>query len=288
MSEEHKGGVKRFGRKDRKRSLDPRGPLFSPDDDLSFIEPEIDLDGETVQADAMTTEVPASTPRELEDRFPPVEQAAKKTEGKTTAKTTRGGCLPNLLSLVFLAATVGAVGWVVQVAMNPYTALNPFPPFTPIPIVITATFLPPTATVPPTEGPTATFTPLAVESLVTPVPAFTFVLADGGAVYAPNGNEQGCNWSSIAGTVTNRDGSALNGYRIRVTREGLDETVFSGATLTFGAGGFELFLNGAPQDGVFIVQLFDPQSVPVSPAYEISTRATCDEAVAILRFVSNG
>src|SRR4030095_10574280 len=30
--EQDTGGVRRFGRRDRKRSLDPRGPLFPPDE----------------------------------------------------------------------------------------------------------------------------------------------------------------------------------------------------------------------------------------------------------------
>jgi len=115
--------------------------------------------------------------------------------------------------------------------------------------------------------------------------AFSFKLAHEQPVYAPNANEKGCNWSSIAGTVTDKQGAALDGYRIRVTGNNLNETVFSGAALTFGAGGFELFLNGTPQAQTYTVQLLDPQSKPLSTVYSVATKESCDQNVAVLQFV---
>ena len=70
-----------------------------------------------------------------------------------------------------------------------------------------------------------------------------------------------------------------------MTGTNLNETVFSGAALTFGAGGFELFLNGTPQAQTYSVQLLDPQSKPLSPAYSVATKETCDQNVAILQFI---
>ena len=52
-------------------------------------------------------------------------------------------------------------------------------------------------------------------------------------------------------SVADVGGQPLNGYRVRITSPedaSLDESVFSGSTLTFGAGGFELPLGGAPQE----------------------------------------
>lgn len=171
------------------------------------------------------------------------------------------------------------------ITANPNTPLNPFPPFTPLPIVITATFLPPTETPLGTAAPTATFTPLALDAGSSGQSNFSFALANPQPIYAPNANEKGCNWSSIAGTVTDATGTALDGYRVRITGNGLDETVFSGATLTFGAGGFELFLTGAPQSQTYTVQLLDPQSKPLSTAYNVTTQASCDQNVAVLQFI---
>ncbi|MBZ0287620.1 MAG: hypothetical protein K8I30_08390, partial [Anaerolineae bacterium] len=176
--------------------------------------------------------------------------------------------------------------------VNPYTPLNPFPPFTPIPILITATFLPPTPGPPatdtpiPTVGPTATFTPIPVEALPTTEPSlFPFVAANGGAVYVPNGNDQGCDWASIAGSVTDLVSAPLDGFGVHITGANLDETVFTGSTQTFGPGGFELFLNGAPQVETFGIQLLSPAGVPLSEVYTITTRATCEENVAVVSFL---
>ena len=164
-------------------------------------------------------------------------------------------------------------------------------PFTPIPILITATFLPPTetplptATLPPTAGPTPTFTPIPAEAIPASASLFPFVAANNGAVFVPNGNDQGCDWSSIAGSVTDLVGAPLDGYGVRITGEGLDETVFTGSAQTFGPGGFELFLNGAPSVGTYTIQLLSPEGTPLSDEIIFTTRATCVENVAVVSFL---
>ncbi len=176
------------------------------------------------------------------------------------------------------------IGVFTLIFVNPQTPLNPFPPFTPIPILITATFLPPTATLEPSPGPTLTFTPLPVEAFATSSP-FPFIAANNGAVFAPNANDQGCNWASIAGSVSDLVDAPLDGYGIRVRGDNLDETIFSGATQSFGPGGFELFLNGAPSAATYTVQLLSPQGAPLSAEYPVTTRATCEENVALISFI---
>src|SRR5689334_14345017 len=72
------GGVRRFGRRDRKRSLDPRGPLFPPEDlteetnpPAEENEPEPSLEADVFElpeppAEVINTPViqePISTPR---------------------------------------------------------------------------------------------------------------------------------------------------------------------------------------------------------------------------------
>ncbi len=280
--DQNTGGIRRFGRRDRKRSLDPRGPLFPPED----LPPDIEQAEENLEPApdlaADEVEIPESSPVVI--AAPKVQPPKSKSTAKSVAPQPKQ-VVANLLTIVFLLGTIGMGAVVVMIAQNPYTPINPFPPFTPLPIVITATFIPATTTPRGTIAPTATFTPLAVEANVTPQVTFSFKLAHEQPVYAPNANEKGCNWSSIAGTVTDSQGGALDGYRIRVTGNTLNETVFSGAALTFGAGGFELFLNGTPQKQTYTVQLLDPQSKPLSPAYSIATKASCDQNVAVLQFI---
>lgn len=297
--QEDRSEVRRFGRKDRKRRLDPRGPLIPPEDtnadqsDMRFAPPSALPEVEDTPEPDLFPEpaVPADRYPPLEHKAEPVVRETERTVPTPKAPARRGGsCLFNLLTLVFLFGTVAALVWVVLVAQNPYTALNPFPPFTPMPIIISATFLPPTATPPPTAGPTATFTLIPAEVLQTPVPtdeaaSFAFKLATDEPVYIPNGNEKGCDWSSIAGSVTDATGAALNGYGVHITGEGIDNTIFSGAAITFGPGGFELFLNGTPQEKTFTVQLQSPQGEPLSAEYSVTTRAGCDQNVAVMSFV---
>lgn len=283
--EQSTGGVRRFGRKDRKRSLDPRGPLFPPEE---FSEDAPD--------ESSTAQVPDVAEPDLDSvlaspasKVTASEQSQSKAgtgNPKVTAPRERH-VMANLLTVVFLLGTIVVGGLVALIAVNPNTPLNPFPPFTPLPIFITATFLPPTTTPEGTFAPTATFTPLAIDAGGTNQTAFTFMLVNEQPIYAPNANAEGCNWSSIAGTITDKSGTALDGYRVHIFGNGIDDTVFSGAAITFGAGGFELFLNGTAQEQSYTVQLLSPQREPLSPAYSVTTRAICDQNVAVLAFVES-
>lgn len=283
-------GVRRFGRKDRKRSLERRAPLFPADDERELepsAVPEAPTTSELNNAAITAAETDDFDEPPLADDGP-LSAPKPKAVGTTPAPQSgrRGGCMPNLLALLFLLATVGAVGVFAAITVNPYSSLNPFPPFTPIPILITATFLPPTSTAAPTAAPTATFTPLPLDAVNSDASTFAFRLANDGAIYAPNANDQDCNWSSIAGTVTDANGTPVNGYRIHIFGDGVNETVFSGVALTFGQGGFELFLNGTPQEKTYSVQLENAQGIAASPVYTITTRSGCDQNVAVLNFVS--
>jgi len=259
-------GIRRLRRADRKKAIQARGPLFppEPEGDLRFAPPEL-------QAAAQQ---PSRTDAPVE---PPL-AAPQPAPSQPVAQTHRGACLPNLVALGFALATVAAMGLIALIALNPYSPLNPFPPFTPLPILITATFLPPTATVP-SLAVTATFTPLAAE------PAQVFALSlPQGVVYQPNANAEGCNWSSIAGSVAGADNVALDGYRVKISGQGIENTIFSGTTAAFGAGGFELFLNGTPQVAAYTVQVFDLQGQPASAPVEVTMQADCAANVALLNF----
>ncbi len=279
MSDEQTtGGIRRFGRRDRKRSLDTRGPLFPPDE-IAEDSGEAGESG-TDEAPAIELVEPPPVPMPQVAVSPAVVPTTKKKAAPIQGKQVAA----NLFTLLFLVATIGLVVVIGMITANPYTPLNPFPPFTPLPIVITATFLPPTETPIGTAIPTATFTPVAVDQSGTTQTSFTFILVGEQPIYTPNANDKACNWSSIAGTVTDGNGAALDGYRVHISGNGLDETVFSGAALTFGAGGFELFLNGTPQVQTYSVELLDPQSRPLSTVYTVTTRDKCDQNVVVLQF----
>lgn len=312
MSEEQPGGIRRVTRKDRKRRIEP-GKLEFPPDDLRYappgaaesaesapevpLEPAAPPDGEPdVEAsieEAAVETAPVLPPPPAE-RFPPLEYPPEQPPSRPRAAELpapprRNTCLLNLISALFLLATVVVIAWVALVWANPYTPLNPLAPFTPLPVLITTTPLPPAPTLSATPAPTgtleptATFTPLAIEPTRSPFP---FVLANAGIVYAPNGNGQECAWASIAGSVTDSSGAPLNDYQIRVEGDDFSpQPVRSGAALTYGAGGFEMPLGDAPRDGEYTIQLLDPDGSPVSATYPITTRAACDANVAIVSFV---
>jgi hypothetical protein len=198
------------------------------------------------------------------------------------------------------------VGVFAYLWQNPYSALNPFPPFTPPPIVVTQTFTPSmtftptetpsptaTATPPPTDTPTpaASDTPEAASAEAaesTEAAGSVFGLQGGQTIYITNPDARGgCRWSSIAGTVSDAGGGALNQYQIRVLGDDVDETAISGTASGYGPGGFEVQLGNEAVDAEYAVQLFDPSGAPVSDALTVSTSSRCDWNISVLRFVQN-
>lgn len=296
-------GVRRVGRKDRKATLKKRELVFPPEIDLPA--------GSTTPAPDTASQEPVAAPpppsaelqttvaeRPAPDSDPassslitqhpvppaddplgiPAQRSAPSTQHLSPRRRPR--ILPNLVALLFLGLTITAIVLFVTIANNPFTPLNPFPPFTLPPIIVTATFLPPTATARPTAVPTATFTPLAPESV------FPFTLS-GEVAYTANTNPAGCAWASIGGTVVDAGATPLTGYAVRVrSAEGTETTVFTNDESPFGPGGFEQQLADAPLAGRYTVQLYDPSGEPVSPAYAVTTQATCEEAVTILAFAA--
>src|SRR5262249_54787698 len=150
------------------------------------------------------------------DRFPPVApddyRPRQPAPSRPVEKPRRSLAWQDKVAIFFALATIAMIAYVVLLISNPYTPLNPFAPLTPMPVLITATpgpTLPPT--IPPTRTPipTPTFTPIPAGE----VSGFTFKLTDSGVIYVANSSERGgCNWSSIAGSVTDQQGQGLNGY----------------------------------------------------------------------------
>lgn len=230
--------------------------------------------------------------------------------------------LANLLTALLMLLMLGAVAFFVYVWQNPYSPMNPLALPTPLPVVITATFLPPTDTPNPTTAPTMTFTPLAAAELdATPTPLgqiapqVTPTLPNGAllgqntpvplldypfisnerdkVIYQPNQNGRGCEWASIAGDVVGLNGEPLDGIAVRITATYPDamitedyETVYTGSTLSFGAGGFERQIGEAPPDEAnpYWVQLFNAGGLPLSTPYMVITSTQCDQNVVLITF----
>lgn len=258
---------------------------------------------------------PAPYAAPARDRFPalPEEQAAYPQLKMPRVQPPppprkRGGLKFNLLAFVFALASCGLLAYFGFLWQNPYSQYNLFPPFTPPPIVVTETFTPSmTFTPSPTLTPSATSTPLPTNTptLVpteTPVPedalsaetleasaaGFAFGIQGGREIYITNPEGRGaCRWSSIAGTVSDVSGQALNDYQIRILGEGVDETIISGSASGYGPGGFELQLGNEALDAEFAVQLLDPTGSPVSDVLTVVTSSRCDWNISVLRFVQN-
>lgn len=229
----------------------------------------------------------------------------------------------NLFTGVLGLLTVGAVAFGVWAWQNPYHPSNPLALPTPFPLIVTATFLPPTETAVPVtatftplpisglsaadENPTplgaglpllsnAQVTPtlpggalIVGDALITPTPPpaalYPFEL-DGEPLYIANGNGRECNWASVAGIVLDLDGLAIDGLAVQLTdlENGELVTVFTGSTLTFGEGGFELPLGNAPLENAYEVQLSTAAGVPLSAPVMAVTSTRCTQNVVLLNF----
>ena len=229
--------------------------------------------------------LPEEPPPGHEDRFPPVAPSlATDGEAPETLPATEPGrpgrfARTDIIAVFFLLASVAMCAYYVTIWNDPFSPLNPLAPPTPFVVITTtpdrAAFPPPTAR--PTD-------PAPSAGTDSPYP---FALVD--TVYTPNDNGRGCNWASIAGSVTDLDGAPLSGYGVQITGgdpgDPLDEKVFSGSAQTYGPGGFELPLGGAPVAETFTLRLVTPQGTPVSDDYTLTTHDDCDENVAVVTFV---
>lgn len=237
------------------------------------------------------------------DKFEQAVDVAAVSQTSHRRRRYYGNWRHNVVAVFFLIATIGMCAFYAHLYQNPYSSLNPFAPATPFVYVtqtpdpaqvaqfnITQTALYMPTNTPNTSAPTITPSP----TLDAPPPTSTFAVdvfpfsLAGDVLYAPNGNDEGCNWLSIAGVVTDVGGVPLNNFGIQITdaedASAQPERVFSGAALAFGDGGFELFLGGTPIQNRYNVQLFSPAGVAISDMYSIITSNECEQNVAIINF----
>lgn len=274
---------------------------------LEVIEPEdAALDPETDallnQIEEDTAAMRAITAEEERQAAKNVAYAAQKSRKPAAypPRKRRRAWPYNLLTLLFVAGGCGLLYVFVTIWNNPFSALNPLPPLTPIPIVVSQTPTPSLTPIPTdTPTPTLTFTPSdtpepSLTPTETPVPgtptpfyAFTVPITLGSQqVYITNPELRGgCQWSSIAGSVSDMNGGALNNYQVRILGDGVDETVISGTATGYGPGGFELPLGFEARDAQFAIQLLDPAGTPVSDVYTITTSSRCDWNISVVRFM---
>lgn len=236
-----------------------------------------------------------------------------------------GARLFNFLSVVFLGLSGIGLGWVVEIAVNPYGWLNPFPPPTPLaevavpgetplsglsplanatlpsPLAVTVVNDQPTRTW--TVTPADTETPIPLLS-VTPSPSstpwlqtatprpsptrsvFTFTAGIGYQVHPV----QLCDWMGVAGTVMDLEGQHVAGAFVHIWGlGGVDEVVAVGTNPRYGASGWELRLGRAQIVGNWTVQLVasPDKQMPLSETYTISMPGDCDRNLALVRFQQN-
>lgn len=302
-------------------SDDPKDPRDLGDDEQENVTP-FDS-GDSIAPEQAARWRRPNRPGSAEDRFPmlpeeaPAPTAPLKDPPKPRPPVKRpnsGGSDVgrNLIALFFLLASCGVIAYIALIWQNPYSAINPLAPPTPLPLIITATYTPSatfTASPLPSETPTRTpsalptlavtptFTPVFIQGIsteeLTPsstpdTTVYPFGLQRDKVLYITNPDARGgCKWSSIAGSVMNYDGSALNGYGVHVVGDGVDQTVATGSASGFGPGGFEVALGNAAKDAQYTAQLIDPQGTPVSPVYTVVTNSDCTLNIAALRFVEN-
>jgi len=105
--------------------------------------------------------------------------------------------------------------------------------------------------------------------------------------YAANNNDQGCQWLSIAGTVTDLNGRAITSLAIEINGDEFHNVQFSGSAARWGAGGFEFNLGSAPRSATYTLRVLGPTGGPISEVIFVNTGNTCQTNIAIVDFIQN-
>lgn len=290
MADDKKKSVRRVNQKDKKDRIEvdhsrfmPKEPTDFPDfSDIDLPDPDADaLDSLKKMDDIMRPLV--VTPQE--ERFPPLPSADDELKPRPRPKPkyrrAKHARRNNFITLVFILLTLGVCGYYSLIWVDPLTVLNPLAPPT------SFRFVTATADANPVFVPTEPPPVVDGEPTLTPDTADLqpFAIAPDGVLFVSNQNGRECNWASIAGTVTNVEGDPLPGFGIRVSGDQVSATVYSGTNQTYGAGGYELNLGGAPMFANFRVQLVTTGGAPLSEELIVTTRDDCNENVAIVNFV---
>ncbi len=233
-------------------------------------------------------------------------------------KVKRKSPVWNILTLLVLFGTCGAVYYFYTLFTNPNSFLNPFPP-DPLPTsfrtatsspTVTAPF--PTATIRPgSQSPTRTkaptWTPLASETpkvfktatvggtinvTSTPMPASAeFLYSPSTSVYP----DSGCKWFGVGGKVVDAEGVPLPFQTIQVNGKlngkTVNSIVLSGhdPLPAYGPSGFEITLGDAPVDSsqALWIMLFDNAGIPLTDKIYFDTFKDCKKNLIMVIFTKN-
>lgn len=243
---------------------------------------------------------------------------ASKSKNPRGKKRNSDG-LFNILTIVFILATIGVCGLVFSIFNNPYTAINPFPPNTPIPPSITPTITPllppPTWTPEPSVIPTETNTPrptftveptntpfvLVTPDTATPVPSPTRTVRPTGVPYSNTVQffdsttfrpETSCGDFLVAGQSLDSKNNPVIGLIVKLGGNLPGKsfnpvlTTLTGIVPAYGPSGFEFTLGVPPvaSNKTIWVQLFDQAGAPLSEQIYLTTSGDCDKNLILVRF----
>jgi len=239
-------------------------------------------------------------------------------EKRPGANTTRIRRLVlNLVSFVFLLASLVLGGAYGVILINPQVSFNPYPPptlpatvgpptVTNTPAIYLPTEIPrsPTARPLPTTAPTATLTPPPEETL-TPTATETVDLTPPATVQAGaqfelqpgspthTAHVEGCSVMGVGGRVFDTQSAPIIGLAVRMGGElgGLDigtlDSLTGSATNLFGFGGYYFDLGDTPiaSQNTLWIQVVDASSgFELSQQVFLSTFASCDQNLVLVNF----
>jgi len=239
-------------------------------------------------------------------------------EKRPGANTTRIRRLVlNLISFVFLLASLVLGGAYGVILINPQVSFNPYPPptlpatvgpptVTNTPAIYLPTEIPrsPTARPLPTTAPTATLTPPPEETL-TPTATETVDLTPPATVQAGaqfelqpgspthTAHVEGCSVMGVGGRVFDTQSAPIIGLAVRMGGElgGLDigtlDSLTGSATNLFGFGGYYFDLGDTPiaSQNTLWIQVVDASSgFELSQQVFLSTFASCDQNLVLVNF----
>jgi len=238
-----------------------------------------------------------------------------KRPGANTTRIRR--LVLNLISFVFLLASLILGGAYGVILINPQVSFNPYPPptlpatvgpptVTNTPAIYLPTEIPrsPTARPLPTTAPTATLTPPPEETL-TPTATGTVDLTPPATVQAgtqfelqpgspsPTAHVEGCSVMGVGGRVFDTQSAPIIGLAVRMGGElgGLDigtlDSLTGSATNLFGFGGYYFDLGDTPiaSQNTLWIQVVDASSgFELSQQVFLSTFASCDQNLVLVNF----
>jgi hypothetical protein len=114
---------------------------------------------------------------------------------------------------------------------------------------------------------------------------FPFTASD--VTYDTNEGEQGCQWMSIAGTITGVNGEPVPGLAVEIRGNNFNQVVFSGTAARLGEAGFEFYLGRRVRAVTYTLQLLGPSGSPISDVIYVETGSTCESNVARVEFIQN-